>query len=226
MKTPGIANAMQQLDEDLICDAIEYQPKKAAQPHSKWKKWASLAACLLIAAAAIGYIPFWGSPAALVVTVHALNPDQTGSGIELKLNEKIQLSPGTSSFDSRYQGYAFDLTQIPGSYVAIAGVSPDNTVPVFPSGYYATHLAPWALSEGNEIFLIYSNEDGSVPEVYKTGECQPEPKSKSVIWIPNSETGIDRLRIIIYNSRFEQAMTVYLQVFQEDTAVFAMLQAE
>ena len=46
MNEPKLSKAMAWLDEDLLCGAMEYLPKRAKRP--AWTRWASLAACLCL----------------------------------------------------------------------------------------------------------------------------------------------------------------------------------
>lgn len=76
MKVPRAASALNELDDDLISDAIEFRPKQRG--FFRWTKWKALAACLALAAAGAGVLPLCCQPALspLVLTAYAREGDQ------------------------------------------------------------------------------------------------------------------------------------------------------
>ena len=92
MKAPRAASALNELDDDLISDAIEYRPKQ--RRFFRWTKWKALAACLALAAAGAGVLPLCCQPALspLVLTAYAREGDQGICASAMAEGEPIPVS--------------------------------------------------------------------------------------------------------------------------------------
>lgn len=130
MKVPRAANALNYLDDDLISDAIEYQPKQ--HRFFRWTKWKTVAACLALLAVVMGIFPMFNQPtiSPFVLTAYALEGDNGISASTMREGDSVPVS----LFESKngLQGFVFSF--------AYGGELDPSSISIIPENKYFEHL--------------------------------------------------------------------------------------
>lgn len=229
MKNERILNALGKINDDMIADAkIGAQAKKTTP---QWVRWVAMAACLCLIVTASALIAplFGGEPGdntisinPLVITVYAKSEDGTIVPTALKLGEKVKLYAATSPHTENFDGYAFDLTLLEAKYVYPMAVTEDWEPKLYPgdSSQYTDDDFHWALTEGDDIYVVHRWPDGSVvrPGEHELGD--PQPHGSAIIWRPNDD-GLNRNIISVYSDDFELLAQYYLEITEENGEYYA-----
>lgn len=101
MKTPRIVTAMGSVDDDLIAEAADCVPARRSS-----RKWLRIAACIVLAAIALGAVMYHNTPAnPFVVTVYAQESDGSLTPCVIRENEGVLLSKIVTA--DGFEGYLF-----------------------------------------------------------------------------------------------------------------------
>ena len=223
MKEEKLLNAIGNISDDLIDDAVIVASKKT-QPIT-WMRRLAIAACLcfLIAISAVitplfgGNNPDRPSGNPLVITVYARTADGSLIPTALKVGEKTKLYPATSPYADDFDGYAFDLTLLGAKYVSPCAVDENWEPKLYPgdSSQYDFH---WSFTEGDDIIVVWPDQNGKI--ILSDDLMQPKPHGSAILWRPNDD-GLSRSTIGVYNAEFELLATYYLEISEADGSYYA-----
>ena len=159
----------------------------------------------------------------LVITAKAIGVDGQPYTANLTLGKQIQLSPADFPFFDGYECYAFDLTLIDGTYLQLSAVDKNWEVVLDTSIHYSGELFPriyWALTEGDDIEVIYTDLEGNVWEEFLNGTTPPDLKGRSLLWRVNDDN-MNRCIIRCFDENFSLIVSYYLKISETDGQYYA-----
>lgn len=217
MRSKKILIAMGKISDDLIEDADIASNKKPQR--SVWWKVVAIAACLCLlitGGSMIGNLLGVEENAnfnPLVITVYAQSEDGSIVPTALKVGEKVKMYSATSPHAENFDGYAFDLTLLGAKYVCPTAVTEDWKPKLYSgdSVQFTDDDFHWALTEGDDIYIVHRWPNGSVvrPGEHELGD--PAPHGSAIIWRPNDD-GLNRNIISVYGDDFELLAKYYLEI--------------
>ena len=226
MKSERILNALGQISDTMIADAQIGVSKKKSAP--QWVRWAAVAACLcLLAAAGYWIAPLLGGDdgSPLVITVYAQSADGAVVETPLQVGEKVKMYPQTSALWEGFEGYALNLTLFEAKYVFSSAVDENWKTLRYPgdsSLYNFAEDVNWATTEGNAIWWVHVDQNGEVIPPGEDTLMSPKLKGSEILWRPNSK-GHNRAIIGAYNEDYELLAVYYLEITEENGEYYAQI---
>lgn len=227
MKSEKFLHAIGNISDDLITDANITIPATKRTP--SWVRWTTIAACLFLLVAVSSVIPSLlgnnqgvnSNP--LVITVYARDAEGSLIPTELKVGEKVKLSPATSPYAENFDGYAFDLTLLRAKYVCTCAVDENWMPKIYISDgnrQYTSDDFHWSFTEGDAIRVVAVDKNGDVVSMDEGEQPYIRFHGPSIIWRPNDD-GMNRSTISVYSNDFEWIATYYLEITVENSDYFA-----
>ena len=232
MKNERILNALGKINDDMIADAkIGAQAKKTTP---QWVRWVAMAACLCLIVTASALIAplFGGEPGdstikipinPLVITVYAKSEDGTMVPTALKLGEKVKMYPQKSNWMDDFEGYAINLTVLDAKYVTSRAVDENWKTILYPGDstqYDMDEDCNWALSQGDDIWWVWLDEDGKVIPPGVDELLSPKLKGSEILWRPNTK-GHNRSIIGVFDEEYDLLAVYYLEITEENAEYYA-----
>lgn len=224
MRNKEILNAMGKIGDDLIEDADIASMKK---PHrSVWWKMLATAACLCLV---IALLPLFGideQPGSfnpLVITVYAQGEDGKIVQTTLKLGEKVKMYPQASTLWDDFEGYAINLELFEAKYVSAWAVDENWETIRYPgdgSQYNFDEDCNWAVTEGDDIWWIYFDQDGKVIPPEAGVLFSPKLRGSEVLWRPNTK-GHNREVIAVFDEDYKVLAVYFLEITEESGEYYA-----
>ena len=232
MKNERILNALGKINDDMIADAkIGAQAKKTTP---QWVRWVAMAACLcLIVTASALIAPLFGGESGdstikipinpLVITVYAKSEDGTIVPTALKLGEKVKMYPQKSNWMDDFEGYAINLTVLDAKYVTSRAVDENWETIRYPGDstqYDFDEDCNWALSQGDDIWWVWLDQDGKVIPPGADELLSPKLKGSEILWRPNTK-GHNRNIIGVFGEEYNLLAVYYLEITEENGEYYA-----
>ena len=150
------------------------------------------------------------------ISVFAQNDEGAIIVTPLNVGEKVKMYPKTSTQLQGFEGYAFDLTLLDAKYVYPIAVTENWEPKLYPgdSTQYTDDDFHWALTEGNDIYVVHRWPDGSPVRPGEHERGDPSPHGSAIIWRPNND-GLNRTIISVYSEDFELIANYYLEITEE-----------
>ena len=227
MKNERILNALGKINDDMIADAkIGTQAKKTTP---QWVRRVAIAACLflIVTASALIFPLLGGEPGdstikvpinPLVITVYAKSEDGTIVPTALKLGEKVKMYPQKSNWMDDFEGYAINLTVLEAKYVTSLAVDENWETIRYPGDstqYDFDEDCNWALSQGDDIWWVWLDQDGKVIPPGVDELLSPKLKGSEILWRPNTK-GHNRSIIGVFDEEYDLLAVYYLEITEEN----------
>ena len=224
MRSEKILSALGGIGEDLIEDAEITSNKNSRQPI--WWKVVAVAACICLVIAAFPLLDNQEKNVnlnPLVISVYAQGADGKIVPTALKVGEKVKMYPQKSNWMDDFEGYAINLTVLEAKYVTSRAVDENWKTIRYPGDstqYDFDEDCNWSLSQGDDIWWVWLDEDDKVipPGVYEIGS--PKLKGSEVLWRPNSK-GHNRLLIGVFDEEYDLLAVYYLEITEENGEYYA-----
>ncbi len=227
MKSRKILTAMGKISDELIEDADITSNKKSRQPI--WWKIVAVAACiclLITGGSMIGNLfgvedNLTFNP--LVITVYAQSEDGTIVPTALKVGEKVKMYPQESTLWDDFEGYAMNLTLLDAKYVSTWAVDENWETIRYPgdsSQYNFNEDCNWALTEGDDIWWVYLDQNGKVIPPGADEFLSPRLRGSEILWRPNTK-GHNREIIGVFDEDYNLLTVYYLEITEENNEYYA-----
>ena len=224
MRSEKLLSAIGGIGEDLIEDAEITSNKESRQPI--WWKIVAVAACICLV---ITVFPLLGNQEngvnlnPLVISVYAQGADGKIVPTALKLGEKVKMYPQKSNWMDDFEGYAINLTVLDAKYVTARAVDENWKTIRYPGDstqYDFDEDCNWALSQGDDIWWVWLDDDGKVIPPGVDELLSPKLKGSEILWRPNTK-GHNRELIGVFDEEYDLLAVYYLQITEENGEYYA-----
>lgn len=227
MKNEKILTAIGKIGDDLIADAEICPKAKSRTP--QWVKWVAMAACLCLlitGGSVIGNL--FGEKEninlnPLVITVYAQSEDGKIVPTALKVGEKVKMYPQASTTWDDFEGYAINLTLLDAKYVTGWAVDENWETIRYPGDstqYNFDEDCNWALTEGDDIWWVWLDQDDKVIPSGVDDILSPKLRGSEVLWRPNNK-GHNREIIGVFDEDYKFLYVYYLEITEENGEYYA-----
>ena len=224
MRSEKILSAIGGIGEDLIEDAEITSNKNSRQ--SIWWKIVAVAACICLV---IAVFPLLGNQEQgvnlnpLVISVYAQDADGKIVPTALKLGEKVKMYPQASTIWDDFEGYAINLTLLDVKYVSTWAVDENWETIRYPgdsSQYNFDEDCNWAVTEGDDVWWIYFDQNGKIIQPGVDDLLAPKLRGSEVLWRPNKK-GHNRSVIAAFDDNYKLVTVYFLEITEYNNEYYA-----
>ena len=135
------------------------------------------------------------------------------------------LSIGVSGWEDGddFEGSAINLTVLDAKYVTSRAVDENWKTILYPGDstqYDMDEDCNWALSQGDDIWWVWLDEDGKVIPPGVDELLSPKLKGSEILWRPNTK-GHNRSIIGVFDEEYDLLAVYYLEITEENAEYYA-----